>query len=1428
MSVLYSQFFLKFVLRKKSDLINPNYHYLADMVLPRESVIHYLPQTPEELGPSTEEPLIGSYPDGVNIFFNRRFEAAIGKVRPTAFNVAQAITAYRKSHYKYQWARNLPSYLSRKKELLVNNLSLGQHLYRYTFTRFTQFEKAYNQLYTAIDSVKAMTEETQREQYLRIELPPSLPDYRQMLNSVQHYRKAFDNEGKYTGTSNQAVAPFKGYGCYWIMDWYLFLIGEDKLSLFGRLNENELEKLHIIFSFNGLSLIINLGLVKKWLTELNDKEGKVTPLRINAAKRFLLTMRNLIAGGALPGGVTEENETTEDQKAEGKSGKVSNVVSEPEQASGKSEEGNDDQEKTLLDDSESEEINDQSVTMLDLFLDNKKTVSRPDEPETSEGGGGTDEDYPEEWTSPVDDELLYNPDTEALGVSEKNIFVSPESGVDRALEQRAKAGNLTLAEQKFFQQKAQSYKHIKMDNGESLGSFVKIDEKVLRKLQDNVAPPMLGIIDNSQLDSRATHLKKDYPGLFLDRDVAGMVLNIQNSGIALTDFKKETIVNAESAFDVYTMSVHPVDGSPTTRTFRLPKVDEDATFTIDGVKQHLQIQRMEIPIRKISNTKVALTSYYDRKLMVSRSQKVVDDYGWWLVKQITLLGENGKIDVSRNNVFDPTWKTPSTFSALAKRFRLIKTKDFTFNFDLVRLMGSEEKAAKAAKPDSVPVGKDGEFFLYMDGMGNIYRGKELLGTFESLLGISTAKAPVEVVNMNVNGYPFPIGVVLCYYFGIDELLKVIQADYRVVPAGEKVLLTEDEYVVSFNDEHLIFNRRDRLTSLIMGGLRKVNNLASFSRYDLNNKGVWVPAMADKRVKPGHFEEMRLVFDMFIDPITKAELVKRGYPTEMHYLLIEAVKMLKTDDTRHEIEITEQRFVGYERFAGRAYSEFVKAIRQYRNKGTDRRHTFDLNPEAVMMGILTDTSVNLVEEVNPIHEIKEQEVVTFGGTGGRSETTMVRRTRGQQENYAGIISEAGKDSGKVGFVSYLTSNPKISDYRGNVDLSIPDTSSGIGSVTAGLCYGTSSDDPKRALFSGVQQSQGVSAINYQTNWLRTGDELVIAHRTSELYSKPAKKAGKVTKLDKYGLVVEYDDGSIDSYPLGLKIGEASGEFHRHTRVTDLKVGDVFKKGEILGWDKMFFERDLLNPRQVSWKCGVMARIAFVENQYTFEDSIEISAEFAEKTKTPYLKKREFNVSFEQSIGLRVSVGDHVEYDSILCSIEEPHTSGLQEDSGFLGLDELGIKQIKSIHHGEVVYFEVKYNGEIEDMSESLQTFIKRCDRERMMIEKVTGNGIKNGNVGGNTSIKETSVEPGNVNIKVFVDDLNASETADKFVIGNQMKGTAGNVMQRIIKTLDGRIVDLRFSFKSMFNRMVLSLRDKMGLNEVNAAVTKKAINIFRGK
>lgn len=1436
----YSEFFKLFVQRKKQELVDPNFIGISEIVMPKQALVHFAPRTVLEYGPSSSEAFISNFPEDVFIDFVRTFTPVIGNGRVLAFDIKKGIQAYRASHYVYNWTKDINTVYRRNDVLVVKNYALADKTWAQRPAMFVNFEIHYNKLNMLVEGINdEASRPAPRKQFLRMELPINVPSYKELMVDYEKYIGSF-KEGLPV-PSNQSLRVTKGEGSYWLLDLLAFLQGSYEHSLFGKLSAQAEEDLHWIFTANSKALVINVKTIKSWLDELNIrvKEGAkepvgVSPKRLNVTKRFYLALMNLSRGSIA------EKEIIEEENKDGTGKGITSEENDPSVDQGKAGTSKGQGRapgdgKAAAAAGQNETLDDHSAhrSLSDVFRSDAGSDKPLVEGEGSPGEHSVDE-APGGWASEVDDALLDVETTTAEISVNKDVFGTPESGIQIALEERAREGGLTVAEQTFFMRKGTAFQHIEMENGQSLAEFIHITPAEINSLDGKIEGNFITVLDESMLRSRAGVLKQEYAQRFLHKDIARMVLGIQNAGIAMPDYRKESISGIEGAYDLLNFQLHPVDGAQSTHQIPIPRIYKDGTFMVDGVKRHMQLQRMELPLRKISPFKAALTSYYDRKIMVQRSQKVVDDYGLWLIKQVRLRAlrkDEGIVPLTytQGGEYNSTYMSPRIYSILAKKFKHITVGDVTLNFQIDALLKEYPDFKKYTKKDNFLVGvKDGEP-LTVDGYGNLSKGGVEINTVEGLMGISLARAPIEYATVNISGYPFPIGVVLCYYFGIDKLIQVTKATTRSTPMGTRPKLGEDEYAIAFNDEYLIFNRREKLASLIFGGMPKLNNISNFSRSDLNEKGIWVPLMGDPKVKAQQFKEMKNLFDLFIDPITKDELARLGYATSFHYLLIDAVKLLETDFSRHEVELEEQRVVGYERFAGHVYRELVKAVRQYRNKGRERKHTVDLNPDAVILNIITDTSVNSVEQVNPIHELKDQEEVTFGGVGGRSEITMVKRARQQLDSYRGRISEANKDSQKVGYVTYLTSDPGIKDFRGNIALGEKPTNAGLVSITGNLQYGVGHDDPKRSTFTSTQASQAVSAVNYTPNILRTGMENVVAHRTSELYSKVAQNDGKVTEVTADALRVTYSDGTTDVYPLGLKIGEASGEYHRHTRVTDLKPGDTFNKGDVVGWDEAWFARDPFCPGQVAWKAGRMVRIAMVEDQDVYEDSIAIAKELAMEGVTPYLKPKRFAIDVNQNIYLEVKVGDSVDYDSILCNVEDAHLVSDAADAELMaGINRLGIRQVRSNHHGKVIDIDVVYNSPLEEMSESVRKLVTAQDKGRKKKSEIDETEVPKGAVTTSLNVNKPILSPGKAFITIMVESMDPSTNADKYVIANQMKGTVGRIMHKPMMTEDGRQVMVKTSLKGMFNRMVLSFRNKLVSCEATIQVTLKAIAIYRGK
>lgn len=1419
----YSMFAKLFGTREKiNDVLSPRYNPVGDIMLPRASIIHYMQHIPGEVGPSNTAPFISNYDKRINIFFNTNYDVVLGSTKILGTQLSAVIKGYEGSHFNYQRARQYQTALAKEGELMVNNLAIGQVPVIYKRrTVFTPFQINYNNWSTLIGSINEFSK-FGRHQFVEVQLPRTFPSYIRLAQDFERYKSFFDKDMSITSYDKKTLQQYQAEQSFWLLDLLGILMGfgEKEYSIFNKLNEDARRQLELVFTYNGKCWIVNLQNVINLLA-YSDKPADTKPgaTKINHFKRFYIALISLVT----PIDTKQQSVEQDDAKAKRD---VSRPTKEEEEVSG----GGDVDEDSPVDD------NSGPGSLADLYASLERSSTVPDEQPGNARAQAADaalehdavdseSDPATEWSAEVSDEVFERATVEAVAVVTDSRGYTPTTGIARELEELAKTGQLTSKEMDFFQRASEKYLDIEV-GGVPLEKIIDIKKEDMKLDNVNICPDSIVVRDKAALKSRTLELTKEYNAKMVERNVLEMILyGAQNGKTALVDLDMERVITADSKYNVLTMGFQPLKGSRSTRRIRMPIVEEDGSFTINGVKSYAQLMRMELPIRKISPTKVALTSYYDKKLMVERSTKKVDDFAYWLKTNIIARSYVDKsIKVSLGGFKPPKDKVCYYYSVLASRFKSISTAEYHFDFDTTSLVTTKEEAKMCNEHQWIIGRREDGNPIIIDSTGLVTINGVDQGYIEEMLGLNVAKAPLPTATVNINGYHFPAVVVLSYWVGFTNLMKMLKVEYRTVEPDQRAQLGADEYMIVFADERLVFNRRDELTTLIMTGLRKLDNLQNFSRSHLDDPNIWFGLIGDPRVKPSHFKEMTMLYDMFIDPITKRQLEKMKYPYVMDKLIIEAVKLMLSNESKHEIEVTEQRFVGYERFAGHVYRELVKAQRQYRNKPNNGKKTFDLNPEAVMMAIVGDSSAQATEEVNPIHQIKQQEEVTFGGTLGRSDQAMVRRTRGQLPNYAGVISEAGKDSGKVGFISYLTSDAKITDLYGNIDVNLKGTTVGRGSVVMNTLYGTTKDDTKRTLFSGVQQSQVMASDNYVVNPLRTSYDSIIAYRTSELYSSVSKKAGKITEVTAYGMEVEYEDGTTDKFPLGYEIGKGAGESHKHLKITDREVGYKFNAGEILAWNDMFFDRDMIDPTRVVWKSGGLARIAFGEDQFTFEDSIGITKGFSDRSTTPYLKPNDFKIEATQEIKLHVKIGDEVEYDQILCDIQNPESAAFEVDDGgmFDGLDRLGIKQVKAKQSGRIAKIEVIYNGDIEDWSDSLKSFIKKQDGIRAKSAKYKKLTAATGDVGGNTSVGKSKVYPGTAVVHIYIENTIKTTTADKFVVGNQMKGTVGFIYEHQIYTVDGRPVDITFSLKSLLNRMVLSLRDKAVANEVNNVYTQRMI------
>lgn len=427
------------------------------------------------------------------------------------------------------------------------------------------------------------------------------------------------------------------------------------------------------------------------------------------------------------------------------------------------------------------------------------------------------------------------------------------------------------------------------------------------------------------------------------------------------------------------------------------------------------------PIRKVGLDKVALATYFGKRF-VTRSTKAKYNLSRWFNAQVQLKILNEEFtELAYGNNSYPKYNLGRELILLAQRFNKlhVKSKNVTLHLDKIEQISNKEGLVAFTIGDGVIYDREKNTIIYNDKEESVV----------SFLGLDVENEPLEYCEVGLLGEQIPIGLILAYQYGLSNLCKMLGTEYQRVPVG-RVQLEPHQYSLRFEDEIWVFDKNDKISSLIIGGLLPyAKSLRSYSSLAFDTKDIYGTVMGDYNLGIRFLHEFDLLNDMFVDDISRQILEKMGEPTEFGPLLIRACEMLLTGYQPDEINMDDMLIKGYERIAGHVYRELVKATRAYKMKPITTKRRFEINPNEVWLAIQKDTSVDLVDEINPIHTMKERTNVTFTGTGGRSKRSMTKPTRSYHETDIGTISESSTDNSDVGVTTFMSANPRLTSLYG---------------------------------------------------------------------------------------------------------------------------------------------------------------------------------------------------------------------------------------------------------------------------------------------------------------------------------------------------------------------------------------------------------------
>lgn len=1399
----YDQYFYRHGIRKYEFLADPPMSALADFSLPYHPLFHYLPQTSVEIGPKSNEIWFQSV--GGLRYVDHVTEQATNEGTPiwAKRSVTTFVQDFRKKEKDFRRMGNLEQIATQRTALVIYNYAILQHLWDYRDTFMRPYYRWYNSRTTLWGKVGELAKSApQQNQFVVMPIPnviPALADFR--LAAEKHTRAT--------------MAKFGADEYLDILDLFVWVGPNRERSLLSALDEQAMSKTNIVFTVGGYWTVLNLGVLNQWIkgegvgTEREIDKGK-DPQAMQ--KQFLMLINRLLTAQSTAGtdvAIKEHHAELPDAV------ETTAVV----QAANRTVQANSDSVAGLgLSIPDIPEIPDFNFDLDDVEVDIAETNVPKDNTirlKNLETGDSIVSTFWDLDRPPMDINEIIQPVVSDLTEKHGDELGQYDLGVLKIAAQYHAEGRLTNAEFSRFEKAAGKYRELKFDDNRTVAETCVIEETTLKDVKSFKLPEIKSVLDKSMLKSTLTVFDRNYITKVLDSDIANMFMAPQRAGFALTAFSKERKETYMDKLDTVTVAYTPVDGERTLLKIPVPVIEPDGYFKLNGVRYYLKKQRVDMPIRKVAPNKVALTSYYG-KSFIWRSDKVKDDYGKWLLREVELGMK--RTDSKYTNIHYGTGVTntdraPRVFTTLASTYVSFTYGDYEFKLDYRNREGFDP-ALFANPKESYPLGfitADNKRVPFtVDRQGMLYRAdtEEPIGTIEEVLELKAINAPLDVAEFALFGKRIPMALVLCYHYGIDELLSRLEAETVIHDAKDRVKVGLDEYSIRFRDQVMVLKRNNRLASIIMAGFNTfADAVANYDYQDFNSPEAILNVMDSSGMSARYMREIDNQFLMFLDHISRGLLKEMDEPTEFGPLLVRACQLLLTDDCPDETDMNYMRLAGYERVAGAIYREITKAIRSQRNRQSGRRGPLELRPDAILRRIQSDGSGQIVEDSTPIHNLKEQEAVTTGGDGGRSAVSMVRSTRAYHKNDLGTISEATVDSGSVAINTSTTANPKFTSLRGTTErYKESDGGASLLSTSALLAPGADRDDPKRVNFISIQNSSGIAADGYETMPVGTGMESIIAHRAGSKFSVMSIGDGVVAEVNDDAVVIDYDDPAIGRkyVAIGLEHGIIAGMTVPHTLVTNLKVGDRIKNGDAVAYNKAFFAPDPLQPGQLIYKGAIVVRVALVDGTDTLEDSSAISQRVSKLLTTQVTYPRSVLVDEGEVVHNLVEVGSNVDLESILCSVENPITAnaGLFDDDSYDSLQSLAAGNPKAGVAGVVDKIEVFYNGDPDEFNESISKLIRVSDKAMARRKRrLGGDGPENGRVDDKSTIDGKRLQPRQAAVVISITAAYDAGVGDKGVFSHQLKTTFGRVMTGVNETEAGEELDSIFGYQSISDRIV---------------------------
>lgn len=767
--------------------------------------------------------------------------------------------------------------------------------------------------------------------------------------------------------------------------------------------------------------------------------------------------------------------------------------------------------------------------------------------------------------------------------------------------------------------------------------------------------------------SSFAHISSEYEEKLMDRDIVATFMNFSKlpDGFYVTNVEVTDISSVTSLVNNWKVTLKNKNSDrQSVINIRVPRVI-NGRFYNNGIWYTIGKQDFPIPVLKIDKKTVIITSNYNKitcsrydtrsMIDISMLMKTID-------KAMVDSGKNKYVRVGNSSNTNSRFVSTIEYDEYAKKWLFFKNeaKDMQIYFNRVQceklynFVSVQQNEFCCGMINKVPI------------VVNTETGKTR--NDETLTDLMLQSLPEELVSTYMKQKPgkmsmyseitigdtIPAGVAIAAWEGLTSLIKKSGIKCQYVPANFK----DSKYIViPFKDRSLAVEN-STVAQLLFNGFFRINtkayNITDFEKTIMDSNSVFVDIFNQLFFKQYSRLTMFITYyNFFIDAITADVCSHYNIPNDIAGIIIYATRLLADNNHTSENNAALYRIRSSEIIPAIIHYRLALAISKYNHAtgSKSRGNAITFNPNEVIQELLAVQNVGTSSALNPMIELHEQETITkkgFRGVNNDRAYSQMKRT--YDDTMIGKMGLSSPNSANVGINRQLVADPKIESVRGYTSTSGVDTNYNdlqLASFSELLTPGTvSRDDAIRTAIATSQTSHIVSTDGAQPVLISNGvDELVPAY-LSEEFSYVAREDGKVIDMDDMFMIVQYKSGKKKAINIDHKqsFNSGSGFYVDNKLKPNFKVGESFKRGDVLAYHEKYFTRDI--DKTVRMNVGPLAKVAFAGLYSTYEDAGLVTTKMSKKLSSTLSMMQSIKIDAMDDIESIVKVGTEVEINDPL--------------------------------------------------------------------------------------------------------------------------------------------------------------------------------------